>query len=59
MRLLSKNISITPINNISLSPTSYHKANKSIKLLSKNFTGKIKNTCLVGGVSSYSSFDLS
>ncbi|MFP3028818.1 MAG: exodeoxyribonuclease V subunit beta [Arsenophonus sp.] len=42
-KLVSENISITPINNIKLSPW-YPKKNKPMKLLAKNFTGQIQNT---------------
>ncbi|MGP1956278.1 MAG: exodeoxyribonuclease V subunit beta [Arsenophonus sp. NC-PE1-MAG3] len=41
--LASKDISITPINDINLSPW-YHKENKSVKLLARNFTGHIPDT---------------
>ncbi|MGP1954495.1 MAG: 3'-5' exonuclease, partial [Arsenophonus sp. NC-QC1-MAG3] len=55
--LASENISITPINDINLSPW-YHKKNKSVKLLARNFTGQISDTWQVTSYSELTCHDM-
>ncbi|MGP1928192.1 MAG: exodeoxyribonuclease V subunit beta [Arsenophonus sp. NC-LC2-MAG3] len=55
--LASENISITPTNNINLSPW-YHKENKSVKLLARNFTGQIPDTWEVTSYSELTCHDM-